>query len=107
MERENKAVVAELENRQEQFGVLLGISPEKLRGLNFCNKCSGLDYEWTDWSLSEIDLGGLEIGTQEDASDYRAHLASIFCEACDGTGFEGGSFHLSAEQWIELGTEVD
>jgi len=107
MERDNKKLTEKLRDRQNQFGALVDISPEKLRGLKFCNDCDGVDHEWTDWTGTEIDAEGLEIYTIKEVIEYRAYLASVSCQTCGGTGFEGGSFQLSIDQWLNLGTAVE
>ena len=93
---------AELEFRQEQFGALLGLDPELLRGLKFCKICKGFDYQWTNWSQTEVD-GTLGLETPEDAYDYRIYLLDQKCTDCDGSGFEGGNFELlNKEGWLNL-----
>lgn len=92
----------ELRFRQKQFGALLNIDPEELKFLEFCKQCGGHDYQWTDWTGTEIDVVGLDIQNIDEAIDYRSYLAASCCEACDGTSFEGGSFDLTNEQWTNL-----
>jgi hypothetical protein len=94
----------DLKDRQQQFAVLIGINPEYIKGLEFCNHCGGLDCEWTDWSGCEIDVQGLDIESVEQAIDYREYLSSLRCKFCDGTGFEGGSFKMSNKDWIVMGS---
>lgn len=102
MEREIRTSKVELKSRQDQFGALLEITPEKLRHLEFCDTCRGDDYEWTDWSSNDLELSELKVDSSEDIA-YRNYLASLACKECDGTGFEGGSFQLTQEEWINLG----
>ncbi len=95
----------ELLDRQDQFGALIGADPELLRGLKFCNSCRGNNYEWTDWSCTDIDgnFFGMNFDAEGDPpQDYRLYLTEIACEICDGSGFEGGNFQLSTEEWIDL-----
>lgn len=92
-------MIAELESLQNQFSALLGIAPEKLRGLQFCQTCHGIDYQWTDGQTLETDFLDIE----DDLRDYRAYLSEIICQACDGTGFQGGSWKLAIEDWLEIG----
>lgn len=89
-----------LKDRQEQFAALLGVSPEQLRHLQFCDDCGGDDYQWTDWCTSELQDTLDFINTPEDALKYRAYLADIACKSCDATGFKDGSFQLEVEQWL-------
>ncbi len=102
MEREFRTSKAELKDRQNQFGSILEIDPEKLRQLEFCNTCRGDDYEWTDWASSAIEWGELEGDSRDDIA-YRNYLASLVCKECEGTGFESGNFRLTQEEWINLG----
>lgn len=93
----------ELLSRQEQFATIFpNGDPEKLRGLKFCHVCRGADYVWTDYSLSDIDVEGLDIKSSEENKDYRHYLMTTMCEDCDGTGFEGGNSNLTLEEWIAL-----
>lgn len=48
---------------------------------------------------SMIETGIVE--SQQEAEAYRAYLANV-CGGCDGTGFEGGSFNMTTNQWAEL-----
>ncbi len=97
-----RAFEEELASRQDQFATMFDIpvDPELLRGLVFCNECCGQDYEWTDWSLTDMD--GNLFDSPDESQEYRLHLAEICCQKCDGTGFEGGSWRLEKEDWIEL-----
>jgi hypothetical protein len=87
----------QLHKRQTEFAAMLGIDPESIRHLKLCSECGGQDYQWTDWSISEIDTEGLGIEDLNSAADYRAYLADNFCKACNGSGFEGASPYLNAE----------
>ena len=97
----------ELKDRQNQFATLLGVEPEQLRELRFCSHCGGGDYEWTDYSMDEMDATPLQLVTREgeivDLGEYRGYLADSVCQNCDGTGFEGGSFLLEKKDWLILG----
>ncbi|OGM55836.1 hypothetical protein A3E46_00060 [Candidatus Woesebacteria bacterium RIFCSPHIGHO2_12_FULL_46_16] len=98
---------SELKDRQNQFAVLLGLDPERLRGLKFCSHCGGEDYEWTDYSMDEMDATPLQLVTSKgklvDLREYRSYLADSVCQNCDGTGFEGGSFSFNEDAWCSLG----
>ena len=98
----------ELISRQDQFATLFhNIKPEQLRGLKFCNLCGGQDYQWTNWSMTDINPDDFSVNSLvEDVREYRFYLFKNMCNACDGTGFEGGSFSFSTEQWLKLGSVV-
>jgi hypothetical protein len=98
----NQVNQEELEDRQTQFSSLYGVDPELFRGLKFCSSCKGFDYQWTDWSMTEVDGQSLGLDTWEDVRDYRCYIAQSMCKVCDGTGFEEGSFKMSRQEWLEL-----
>lgn len=95
----------ELESRQNQFATLFEpvINPERLRGLTFCSHCGGEDYQWTDWTGTAIDPNIFDEG--DDPRDYRTYLSETCCKICEGTGFEGGSWDLSVEEWLNIGNQ--
>lgn len=91
----------DLRDRQVQFASVLGVEPEALSHLQFCESCVGLDYVWTDWSMLPLPDGFTS--SPEDAVSYRYYLSDIACSDCDATGFQGGSFKLTVDQWLALG----
>lgn len=84
---------------QDQFGALLGVEPELLRGLEFCSKCKGFNYQWTDWGTVSLDL---DFENEYEAHEFRTEVAQEKCEACDGSGFKGGTFDFYKEDWLDL-----
>jgi hypothetical protein len=93
----------ELSFRIQQFSSLFDdVTPPMFEGLQFCNACKGQDYQWTNWSATDIDTVGLDIKGWKQARDYRLWMASNICRVCDGTGFKGGSFRMYSEDWLML-----
>jgi hypothetical protein len=91
---------AMLLDRQSQFAALLGVDQKQLEHLKFCTSCSGCNPTWTDWSMDDlpVDL----VSNSEDGIVYRSYLAEV-CSDCDASGFEGGNFGLTVEEWLQLG----
>ena len=95
----------ELLSRQNQFATLFeDVDPEQLRGLKFCPHCGGNDYQWTDWSQTEIDTSFMD--PDDDPREYREYLLDSICKPCEGTGFEGGSWRLEKADWLELSKQI-
>ena len=92
-----------LADRQKQFAAILDVEPEELGHLTLCESCGGYDYIWTDWTLSPLPDGFTS--STDDAIAHRNYLAETACKDCDATGFQGGSFDFTKEQWLELGTQ--
>lgn len=86
---------------QREFAAVLGVDAESLRGLPACSRCGGYDYVWTDWSFEDAMMETGIVKSQQEADEYRAYLADV-CGDCDGTGFKGGSFDMTTEEWVEL-----
>lgn len=103
LQSENPERVQELRQRQEEFAAIIGVDSESLRHLKFCKHCGGEDYEWNDWSFDVTNRYGLDLDGLDEADEYRAHFTESRCQFCDGTGFNGGSFELTAEEWQWLG----
>jgi hypothetical protein len=92
----------DLAYRIGQFANMLGVNPELLQGLKFCHKCNGAVFLWDDLTL--MDIGDWHIDDEDySCEEYRAQVAESICDACDGSGFEGGDFKFTAEEWIRLG----
>ncbi len=91
----------ELPFRIQQFASVIDLPTEKLQGLKFCSNCNGVDYNWTDYTRTEIDPHfGIE--TEVDAYNYRMYLLESICTVCEGTGFNKGSWNLTQEDWLKL-----
>lgn len=83
----------ELLVRQINFAALLGVNLETVLDLQFCDACGGEDYQWTDWSLTQLEL---EEGVSTDkVMKYRNYLAQTACKGCGATGFKGGKTLLT------------
>jgi hypothetical protein len=102
LERDN-----DLLDRQAQFAALLGVDAHELSHLQFCTHCGGFDYQWTDVTFSDFAEDGFLPDEGDDIDnfyyEYRAYLADSMCRPCDGTGFEGGSFDHTIDEWLTLG----
>lgn len=59
---------------------------------------------WEAVDLSHVDAEALGIEDAATAATYRADLAARQCDIYDGSGFMGGNFEFTADQWQELAT---
>ncbi|HEY8108659.1 MAG TPA: hypothetical protein VIF43_01470 [Patescibacteria group bacterium] len=100
---DNPEMAERLRSRQDEFAALLGVEPETLRHLEFCDCCHGEDCWWADLTDDVLDWYGLNLADYDESCEYRADVAGAECGPCGGTGFKGGSFDLTVEQWHQLG----
>jgi hypothetical protein len=94
--------VEELHGMQDQFSAILGVDPELLRGLELCGTCGGFNHRWED--VTSFDMGEHhDIGNSaQEYQEYRHQIAENTCDACEGSGFEGGSWRFSPDEWVTL-----
>jgi len=94
--------VEELHEMQDQFSAILGVDPELLRGLELCGTCGGFNHRWED--VTSFDMGEHhDIGNSaQEYQEYRHQIAENTCDACEGSGFEDGSWRFSPDEWVTL-----
>lgn len=87
--------------RQNEIADLIGVNPNILRGLVFCDVCEGSGQLVIE-TLGRIAISHGGVSVDEFQKDTENVTRNTACMECDGTGIKFGGLDLSAHEWIQL-----